>query len=250
MTPLPLVRNMSPLAVARLRTASLWAAIAAWLALGYLAWIVGPDWSASPDVAAPLTRKLLFYHPAAAWGSFLAYGVVFAMSIAYLRERDVRHDARGRAAAEVGFVLNTIALATGTAWGAAEWEEAGRAPLATIYTDPKVLVVLVMWLIFAAYLLLRRLIDEPDRRARLAAVFGILGFTGAPLSFLTSRILAASLHPDIAGPGANPDAAVAPSVGAILGFSMLAYTLLFIALYLQRLRLAQLEARLDTLEYA
>lgn len=249
MPPHPVRQAMTPLALERARALSLWSAVGAWLLLGYLAWFVAPDWSSAPDVSAPLTRKLLFYHPAAAWGSFLAYAVVFGMGIAYLRERDPKYDARGRAAAEVGFALNTIALLTGTAWGSVEWTEDGRSALATIYTDAKVVVVLVMWFVFAAYLLLRRLVDEPERRARLAAVFGILGFVGAPLSFLTSRVLASSLHPDVAGPGANPDAALAPSVGAILGWSVLAYTLLFLALFLQRLRLAEIEARLDILEY-
>ncbi|MFA5862871.1 MAG: cytochrome c biogenesis protein CcsA [Candidatus Thermoplasmatota archaeon] len=236
------------LSASRLRLAAIWSTVAAWLVLGYLAWFVAPDWSNAPDVSAPLTRKLLFYHPASAWASFLAYTLVFAASIVYLRERDLRRDTFARSAAEVGFLFNTIALATGTAWGWAEWQRAGQNAIATIYTDPKVVVVLIMWFVFAAYLMLRRLVDEPERRARLAAVFGILGFTCAPLSFLASRVLASSLHPDVAGPGANADAAVGAQVGMIIGFSMIAYTLLFLALFLQRLRLARLEERIELLE--
>lgn len=233
-----------------LRAPTLWAAVGAWLVLGALAWLVAPDWSGAEDVSAPLTRKLLFYHPASAWASFLAYFVVFVMSVAYLRERDLRRDAPARSAAEVGFLFNTIALVTGTVWGAVEWRSTGQAALATIYSDPKVLVVVVMWFVFAAYLLLRRMVDEPERRARLAAVFGILGFTCVPLSFLTSRVLASSLHPDVVGPGANADASLDASVGMIIGWSMIAYTLLFFALFLQRLRLARLEERLDEMEVA
>lgn len=234
--------------VTRWRTGTLFGTVFAFLALGYMVWYLAPDWSFQPDVTAPLTRKILFYHPASAWASFIAYFTVFAFSVAYLNERALRYDRPARAAAEVGFVLNTIALATGTLWGIQEWSRSGESSLATVYTEPKVLVVLVMWLTFAAYLLLRRFVDGPDRRARLAAVFGIMGFLGVPLSFATSRILQTSLHPDIAGPGKNPDAAVGDTTGFILGWSVLAFTLLFLHLWLQRDRILHLRDRIETLE--
>lgn len=218
-------------------------------ALAYLVWYVAPDWSYQPEVSAPLTRKILFFHPASAWASFLAYFIVFAYSIAYLNERELRYDGPARAAAEVGFMFNTVALATGTFWGIQEWGRSGEAPLATVYSEPKVLVVVVMWATFAAYLLLRRFVDGPERRARLASVFGVLGFIGVPLSFATSRILQTSLHPDIAGPGANPDAEVSPEVGAIIGFSLLVFVFLFHHLWAQRVRTLELRERLDHLEH-
>jgi heme exporter protein C len=221
---------------------------AAWAILVYLAWAVAPDWSYEPDVAAPLTRKVLFFHPASAWASFAAYFVVFAYSVAYLNERHLRYDAPARSAAEVGFVLNTVALATGTFWGVQEWSASGQNALATVYTEPKVLVVVVLWLTFAAYLLLRRMVDSEVRRARLGAVFGVLGFIAVPLSFVTSRVLSTSLHPDIAGPAANPDAAVGPVVGWIMAWSAVAFLLLFVTLYLTRLEAARLEDAAADLE--
>lgn len=231
-----------------IRTATGWLGIAAMIVLAYLTWFVAPSWAYSPDVTAPLTRKILFWHPAAAWASFAAYFIVFVASVAYLNERRLRYDAVGRSAAEVGFMFNTVALVTGTFWGMQEWGRSGEAPLATVYSEPKVLVVVVMWLAFAAYLLLRRYVDGTDRRARLSAIFGVMGFIGVPLSFATSRVLQTSLHPDIAGPGKNPDAAVGGSVGAIIGFSMVAFLLLFIHLWLQRLHILRLRDRLDELE--
>lgn len=230
------------------RRGALWATLLSWPLLLWLTWKVAPDWSGLADVSAPLTRKLLFFHPASAWASFAAYFVVFALSVAVLNERDARYDAPARAAAEVGFWLNTVALATGTLWGVQEWSEGGRASLATVYSEPKVLVVVVLWFTFAAYLLLRRLVDGPERRARLAAAFGVLGFLGVPLSFATSRLLATSLHPDIAGPGANPDAAVGSTVGWILVASLVAFLALFVHLWLARLRLVRLEERIEAME--
>jgi heme exporter protein C len=232
------------------RRASLWATLVSWPVLIYLVWFVAPDWSGLADVSAPLTRKVLFFHPASAWAAFAAYFVVFALSIAVLNERDAKYDAPARAAAEVGFWFNTVALATGTLWGVQEWSESGRASLATVYSEPKVLVVVILWFTFAAYLLLRRLVDGTERRARLSAAFGVLGFLGVPLSFATSRLLSTSLHPDIAGPGSNPDAAVGAVVGYVLGFSAIAFLVLFLHLWLARLRLVRLEERIESLESA
>ena len=246
-------------AAARRRSAvraTLWATLLLFPALVVLAWVripegvplVGgwgaPDWSYQPDVTAPLTRKLLFFHPATAWTSFAAYLAVFAFGTAYLNERDLRYDRPAQAAAEVGFAMNSAALLTGTFWGIQEWSRSGQAALATVYSEPKVLVVVVLWLTFAAYLLLRRFVDGPERRARLAAAFGILGFVAVPASFLTSRLLSTSLHPDIAGPGRNPDAAVSGPVGGLLLLSFLAFLALASHLFLQRLRLLDAEARL------
>ena len=239
---------MRPATVDRVRRVAVAGTLVSWPVLLYLAWFVAPDWSASPDVTAPLTRKMLFFHPASAWASFAAYFVVFALSIAVLNERKSEYDAPARAAAEAGFALNTIALVTGTFWGIQEWSEAGTHALVTVYSEPKVLTVLVLWFVFAAYLALRRLVDSPERRARLAAAFGVLGFLAVPMSFASSRLLATSLHPDVAGPGANPDAAVGGTVGAILAFSAVAFLLLFVALWLQRLRLVRAEERIAALE--
>lgn len=239
---------MRPETVQRARRIAIAATLVSWPVLAYLTWFVAPDWSYQADVAAPLTRKVLFYHPASAWASFAAYFVVFALSIAVLNERRLVYDAPARAAAEVGFALNTIALATGTLWGVQEWQEAGTNALVTVYSEPKVLVVLVLWFVFAAYLVLRRLVDAPERRARLAAAFGVLGFLAVPMSFASSRLLATSLHPDVAGPGKNPDAALGPVVGWILAFSAVAFIALFVALWLSRLRLLRAEERIAALE--
>lgn len=241
-------RRMKPQTEQRLRIGSLWGFIISGLVLLWLTWFQTPDWSYQPDVTAPLTRKILFFHPASAWASFVAYFVVFGASVAYLSERKLRYDAPARAAAEVGFGFNTVALLTGTFWGVQEWSRSGQTSLATVYTEPKVLVVVLMWFAFAAYLLLRRFTDGADRRARISAIFGVLGFIGVPLSFATSRLLQTSLHPDIAGPGKNPDAAVGDATGFAIGWSMLVFVLLFMHLWLQRLRLLHLNDRLESLE--
>jgi len=246
-------RNVNQAAVDALRRATLPAAVLALVALSWAAWLPTP-WGPAPNfygpnISAPVTFHLVFFHPAAAWASFIAYGITFALSIAYLSERRLRDDATARAAAEAGFLMNTIALATGTLWGLQEWYRAGQNGLATVYTDWKVLVVVILWLTFAAYLMLRRLVDGAERRARLSAAFGILGFLGVPASFLTSKVLSTDLHPDLSGSSTDTNSWHLSSYdGLVLLWSFIAFTLLFVHLFLARLRLARLEDRLDLLE--
>lgn len=232
---------------ATLRHATLGLTVASWATLVWMTWFAAPDWSYQPDVSAPLTRTLLYYHPPIAWASFAAYLVVFACSVAYLNERDLRYDAPARSAAEVGLLLNTLALVTGTLWGIQEWSKTGTHALATVFSEPKVLAVLILWLTFVAYFLLRRATDGIERQARLAAVFGVLGFLGVPLSFATSRVVATSRHPDVIGPAANPDAAISGDVSLILAVGAVAFLSLFAHLFLQRLRIHRIEETLEDL---
>lgn len=241
---------MKQASVDRIRKGSFWLFLATGAVLLYLTWFRTPDWSYQPEVTAPLTRKILFFHPASAWAAFAAYFVVFLLSVAYLNERELKYDGPARAAAEVGFGFNTVALVTGTLWGMQEWSRTGQSSLATVYSEPKVLVVVMMWFAFAAYLLLRQMADGRERRARLSAIFGVLGFLAVPLSFATSRLLQTSLHPDIAGPGKNPDAAVGPEVGFAIGWSMLVFLLLFVHLWLQRHRILQVRDGIEEMEVA
>ncbi len=233
--------------VDRIRRWSLYGFLASGAVLIYMTWFTTPDWAYQPEVTAPLTRKILFYHPASAWASFAAYFTVFVFSVGYLNERALRYDGPARAAAEVGFGFNSVALITGTLWGVQEWSRTGQSSLATVYSEPKVLVVVVMWFTFAAYLMLRRFVDSPEQRARLSAVFGVLGFLTVPIAFATSRVLQTSLHPDVGGPGKNPDAAVDAATGSAIGLSLIVFVLLFTYLWLQRLRILQLRERLEDL---
>ncbi len=239
---------MTQVTIDRIRRLSLIGFVLSGAVLIYMTWFTTPDWTYAEDVTAPLTRKLLFFHPASAWASFAAYFVVFAASVGYLNERDLKFDRPARAAAEVGFGFNTVALITGTLWGIQEWSRTGQSSLATVYSEPKVLVVVIMWFTFAAYLTLRRFVDAPERRARLSAVFGVLGFLMVPVAFATSRLLQTSLHPDIGGPGANPDAAVDAATGAAIGWSLIVFLLLFTHLWLQRYRILALRERVAAKE--
>jgi len=51
-----------------------------------------------------------------------------------------------------------------------------------------------MELAYAAYLMLRQGIEDPDRRARFGAVYAIIAFVSVPITFLSIRFVR-TIHP-------------------------------------------------------
>jgi heme exporter protein C len=187
------------------------------------------------NFSAPLTQRIFYYHVPAAWVAYLAFAVTAGGSGMVLWTRQRRWDAVAVASAEVGTVFSAVALATGLVWARAEFGGA-YSP----FQDAKVITLVVVILAYLAYFALRGSVDEPDRRARLAAVYGILALIGVPLSYLASK---ASVHPDFL----RPDESLEPILGWFLLYSTLAFTLLYAALLDVRLRLARVEAALEDL---
>jgi heme exporter protein C len=98
-------------------------------------------------------------------GGFIV-GMVF--SLVYLYNKDLRYDAIAASITEVSLVFATIGLVTGSIWARIIWGVWWA-------WDARLTSMLVLWLIFAGYMMLRRAIDEPIQRARLSAVVSVFG---------------------------------------------------------------------------
>jgi heme exporter protein C len=108
----------------------------------------------------------------------------------------------------------------------------------------------VMELIYAAYLMLRSGIDEPERRARFGAVYAILGFASVPLTFLSARIFR-TIHPIVIGtnqPGTEGAFDMTPKMLVTFLFSLLAFTFVFADLLWRRVRLGRLAEQVEELK--
>jgi len=111
---------------------------------------------------------------ASIWAAAAAAVVAVAASILFLRTRNFFHDALALAATEIGLLL----LAAGILAGAA----AGHAAQGLWWIwDPQLTAALACFLLYAPYLMLRRAIEEPSRRAASAAVASIFACFDVPL---------------------------------------------------------------------
>ncbi|HJH31759.1 MAG TPA: cytochrome C assembly protein [Methanosarcinaceae archaeon] len=125
--------------------------------------------------------NIFYFHLPIAITSYLAFFVVFVASILYLKKGTHNWDVLARSSAEVGSIFALLVLVTGSIWAKATW---GWYWI----WEPRLTTSLALFLVYLAYLLMRQAIEEPEKRARLSAVFGIIGFASVPLSFLSIRM--------------------------------------------------------------
>ncbi|MDR0466313.1 MAG: cytochrome c biogenesis protein [Deltaproteobacteria bacterium] len=186
-----------------------------------------------------LAQKIFYLHLPLAWWGLASFFVVFAASIAYLRSRKQRWDHLARAAAEVGLMLATLTLITGSVWARHSW--------GVWWTwDPRLTTALVMCFIYAGYLALRGLDLPQSRKGAICAVVGIAAFLDVPLVFVSARLWR-SIHPAVfasEGGGLEPEMRLTAMVCvACFGLLWLTFTAL-------RARQLDLAARVEDLAMA
>ena len=136
-----------------------------------------------------IVQKIFYLHLPLAFTAFLSFAVSCVAGIMYLRNRRRIWDARLAASVEIGVVLTTLVLITGSLWGKPIWN--------TYWTwDPRLTTSLILWFIFTSCLILRSAIDEEEKRATFSAVMAIIGFVDVPIVFFSARLFR-SIHPTI-----------------------------------------------------
>lgn len=150
-----------------------------------------------PVPALPIlneTARNLYYHVPMWFGMLYILGVSFWQSIKYLQTFNNKHNIKAQAAAQIGTLYGVLGLITGMLWANYTWGQAWS-------NDPKQLVSAIGLLIYFAYFILRSSIEDPEKQAKISAVYNIFAFCMLiPLLFVVPR-LTDSLHP---GNGGNP----------------------------------------------
>ena len=181
-------------------------------------------------------QKIFYFHVSAGWVSFLAIFCVLVYSILFLVRKSREMDIKAAAAAEVGTVFATIVMVTGPIWAKPVWGVWWA-------WDARLTSMFVLWLIYLGYLMLRRLIEAPEQRARLSAIFGILGAIDVPIVYMSNRWWRTQ-HPSpvmAGGQGSGLD----PQMKIAFFISLGAFTLLYF--YLWKLR-SELENSKEAVE--
>ena len=116
--------------------------------------------------------RILYFHAPAAMVGLTGFGIGMVFSGVYLATKNLFWDTLAAATTEVSLMLAAINLVTGSIWGRQQWGVWWA-------WDARLTSMLVCWLIFAGYMMLRRAIEEPDTRARLSAVVSLFGTVNA-----------------------------------------------------------------------
>jgi heme exporter protein C len=193
-------------------------------------------WVTPPDRFMGNLVRLLYVHPPMAWVAFLAFGISFLSSLAYLwpRTRDLRLDRLAGASAEAGVVFTGLTLVSGSIWGRPTW--------GVWWTwDPLLTSTALMFVLYLGYLALRKVPGDPATRARRSAVGALVAFIDVPIVYF-SVLWWRSLHqpPTVLDPVTHKTY-VHGSMAWTLLLGFVAFTLAFAWMVGHRYRLARLE---------
>jgi heme exporter protein C len=190
-----------------------------------------------PDEAAQgAIYRIIFFHVPAAWSAFLGFFVALIASVVYLVKKDLRCDALAVSVTEVGLAFGAANLVTGMIWGRVIW--------GLWWTwDPRLTSMLVCWLLYAGYLMLRRAVEEPSQRARVSAVFSIFAFADVPIVWFSIKWWRTQHPQPVVWAGGSMD----HSMWYMLFGNWVPLLLLFIVLAALRMRQEQAQREVDAL---
>jgi len=204
----------------------------------YLALVFAPTELVMGDV-----QRVFYFHVGTAWTALLGFILAAVFSIIYLITKDLKWDRLQVAAIEVSLVFFFITIVLGSIWARPAWN--------TWWTwDPRLTTAAITELIYVAYFMLRQGIDDPDRRARFGAVYALIGGLSAPITFFAIRLFR-TIHPVVIS-GSNSEAqgsfSMTPDMLTAFLFALFTFTVVFIDLFWNRVRLGSLQDKVEELK--
>ena len=179
--------------------------------------------------------KIIFFHVPMAITALTCAMVAFVASILFLVTKKFQFDALAVAVTEVGLAFLAGNLITGSIWGRVAW--------GIWWTwDARLTSALVCWLLYAGYLMLRRAIEEPTSRARIAAVFNIFAFVDVPIVIFSIKWWRTQHPQPVFWGGGSID----PAMYWTAALNLLALVLLGVILTLIRLRQEEVQREIDS----
>ncbi len=184
-----------------------------------------------------LAQKIFYYHLPVAWWAFVSFFFAALFGGFYLFKKEQCFNILSHANAEVGFLLATLTLITGSLWGKHSW--------GVWWTwDPKLTTALILWFIFASYLIVRSMPMPKEQKNNICAVIAIIGFLDVPLVFLATRLWR-SIHPAVFHSGGT---GLEPEMVHTIVFCVLSFVFLWFWLVNYRRRQLLQELKLETIK--
>lgn len=191
-------------------------------------------WLYAPLAQSGIVQKIFYIHMPLAWWALVSFLVVFVASLGYLFKRSPGLDALAAAAAELGVLFSGLVLVSGSMWARAEW---GHWWL----WDPKLTTALIMWYVYAGYLVLRAAPIGRERKGLICAAVGVVAFLDVPLVFFATTLWG-GVHP--ADTARKSSGMTAPMWHTVFA-GLVAVGLLWLTLLIIRRSQRRAEARLS-----
>ena len=195
-----------------------------------------------PDVNQGTLVRLLFIHVPAAWLSYMAYGGTGLFGLLYLVTRQRRYDRLSMSSAEMGLMFTVATIIVGMVWAKPTWG-------AYWVWEPRLTTTALSLVIYGGYLLVRGLIEEPGRRARISAVIGIVGTLYIPINYMAVEWWRGIHQTQTLKLLGGIGFAASPTYGIALGIMTLAFTVLYFYLLRVRGKIAAMQEAREEREF-
>lgn len=192
------------------------------------------------------TARNLYFHVPLWFALIGAFFLSAWYSARVLSTGSREDDIRASQAAMVGMAFGILGIVTGMVWARFTWYVGTNK---WWNNDPKQVMAAVQLMIYAAYFVLRTSFDEPNRRAKVSAVYNLFAAATVPfLLYVLPRQLE-SLHP---GGEGNPafDEVTDPKMRLIFYPAIIGTISLFWWIYSQRVRIMKIEEAIENDELA
>ena len=198
----------------------------------YMAFIYAPT-----EMVMGNIQRIFYFHMGAVWVATIAFTVVFIASIQYLRKQTRFWDIMAYSSAEIGVLFTTLTIITGSIWAKPVW--------GTWWTwDPQLTTTFILWILYIVYLILRSSAGSDVKKAKFAAVFGIIAFLDLPLVYASARLMRGISPVVFGGRGGG----IAPQMMVALLVCLITFTLLYIVLLKQRMDIEEMKDEVTRLK--
>lgn len=193
----------------------------------YAALIVSP-----PDVNQGDLIRVMYAHVPVAWIGFAAVAVSAFWGMLYLWRGRAVDDVRAQGTAEAALLYSVLTVVGGMTYS--------KPTLNTYWTwDAKLTLTALMVALVVGYFIVRALIEDPQRRARVSAVIILVVLVSLPFNYLAAEWFR-TLHPaksiNLDGSGVTMD----PAMVRVLLINVLGGAMVFVYFISERIRIGRL----------
>jgi heme exporter protein C len=212
-----------------------WAAALSLIGLLFMIFFFSPT-----ELTMGHVYRILYFHVGVAWVAAITMLVGLVGGILYLRSKNPRWDTISMASIEVGLAFTTMTIVSGSVWARPAWNT-------WWIWEPRLTSITVMWLVYAAYFMLRGAVEDDEKKRRFAAVYAILAFVTVIVTYASIRFLR-SIHPVVVGATTEAAAGLAEGesefaagvtwrMGVTMAVSTVTFTLVYLSWLFNRIRL-------------
>jgi len=180
-------------------------------------------WARPAESFVGESSRIVFFHVPMAWVATLAFLLAAVHSAIFLKSRRIESDDAAAGAARLGLVFCALATITGSIFAKVMWNSYWN-------WDPRETSIVLLLLVYGAYLGLRAAVEEPERRATLSAAYALVAFVTVPFLVFAVPRMYASLHPDTVI-NARGKVEMSSDIRTVFFSSVLAFTFFFFWMY-------------------